>query len=42
MIAFLCGLVIGGMAGVLIVSLLVVGRSDDDDLPRLGPPRLPR
>lgn len=41
-VAFACGCFIGAICGVIVISLLVVGRSGDDDMPQMGPPRLPR
>lgn len=41
-VAFACGCFIGAVVGVIVLYLLVVGRSGDDDIPKMGPPRLPR
>lgn len=39
--AFGCGMFLGTLLGVFLLSLLVSRRADDD-LPRMGPPRIPR
>lgn len=41
-IAFVVGLILGGVASVIAMFFMVDDRPNDDDMPKMGPPRLPR